>query len=70
MPTPYRDLVDYLFTELRGYPFSDWVADERDRGRSWRQIAEDLSRLTDGQVEVSHAALHTWFKPAELEVAS
>jgi len=61
-PTRYRSLVDDLFREIRGQSFHGWVMAERDRDRSWRRISEDLSKLTDGRIDVTHAWLHDQFR--------
>lgn len=42
-------------------PLSGWVAERRERGDSWRRIAIDLERDTDGQVTVTDETLRSWF---------
>lgn len=33
-------LADALCRRIHGYPFEEWLRDQRDRGRSWERIAE------------------------------
>jgi len=49
-----------LFEQLNGQPFEAWLHHQRDRGRTLRQIADDLTRLTDGAVTVVPQTILNW----------
>ena len=49
---------------LLGQSVESWIAAKRDAGRSWRQIADDLTEQTNGQVTVSHEAIRLWMSDA------
>jgi hypothetical protein len=49
-----------LATLLLGQPVRDWIAEQRENGRSWRTIANDLKARTNGQVDVTHEAIRGW----------
>jgi len=58
--TPTKRLAELLL----GQSVESWIATKRDAGRSWRQIADDLSEQTNGQVTVSHEAVRLWMSDA------
>ena len=62
MPRTYRELTEDLFRAIREEALVDHVSRERKRKRSWRQIAEDLAKLTDGRVDPTHAWLYETYK--------
>jgi hypothetical protein len=49
-----------LATLLLGQPVREWIAEQRERGNSWRKIADDLNARTNGQVDVTHEAVRGW----------
>jgi hypothetical protein len=49
-----------LAAVLLGQPVHEWIAGRRSAGRSWREIVEDLSEATGGQVVVVHETLRSW----------
>jgi hypothetical protein len=38
----------------------DWIESRRREGISWRVMARDLSRMTDGAISVSYQTLLNW----------
>jgi hypothetical protein len=58
--TPHETPTERLATVLIGEPVAPWVAQQLAGGRSWRQIADDLRRLTGGQVDVPHQTVVYW----------
>lgn len=49
-----------LASVLLGRPVHAWLTEQRDAGSSWRQIAADLRKATNGQIEVSYEAVRRW----------
>jgi hypothetical protein len=45
---------------LLGQPVRTWIVERRAGGASWRTIAADLGKATNGQVSVSHEAVRQW----------
>lgn len=58
-----------LATLLLGQPVADYVADLRSAGRSWRVIARDLYKATQGQIDVTAETLRGWSKSTERTAA-
>ena len=54
-----REVTERLFAEVQGYPLSDWVADRRDTGASWRQIERELR--DECGIELSNVTLMNWY---------
>lgn len=63
-------MASALFAQLQGQPLEDWIADQRDAGKSLRAIAAELSDLTDGAVEVSPQTVLNWHWSAQQEGAA
>jgi hypothetical protein len=57
MVTPTRRLADLL---LEG-GLEHFVRSRRAEDRSWRLIARDIWEASDGQVDVTHETLRSWF---------
>ena len=57
--SPTRQLASALFAQLVGQPLEDWVADCRDEGMSWRQIAIRFEGMTD--VFLTDQTFVNWF---------
>ena len=49
-----------LATLILGMPVADWIAGQRELGRTWRDIAARLDHATKGQVIVSHESIRQW----------
>jgi hypothetical protein len=49
-----------LATALLGRPVTEYIATERQAGKSWRRIAQALREDTNGQVDVTPETLRTW----------
>lgn len=58
-PSPSQRLAEVLL----GTDLAEWVAERRDPEvrRSWRVIANELRRITDGQVDVTGEAVRQWY---------
>ena len=69
MQTKLQTVVDRLFAELHGQPLSDWVADMRDQGASWRFIEKELYAKTGGSIDVSHITLMAWHRDGSEDAA-
>ena len=65
--TKLRDLAERLFAELAGYPLSDWIADRREHGRSWRQIERDLR--DEYGIELTNVTLIAWYGAVDSDAA-
>lgn len=62
-----------LAAVLLGGDLRTWVADRRnppDVRRSWRLIANELRRETEGQVDVTGETLRSWFKDVDEEAVA
>ena len=60
-----RRMADAVVIDRLGLPLIDWVADQRDAGKSWEKIARDLEAATSGIVSVSYKTLIRWFGEGE-----
>lgn len=49
-----------LATLILRQPISDFITERRAQGRSWRVIARDLYKTTDGQIDVTAETLRGW----------
>jgi hypothetical protein len=59
--TPARRLAEHLLAQ----PLEAWVEPRRERGDSWRRIADELTEVTNGRVEIVGETLRGWFvRPA------
>ena len=49
-------------TAASGSPggMSDWIADRRTQGKTWRAIARELDQRTDHRVDVTYETLRIW----------
>ena len=54
--TPHQRLAG----ELLDQPLADYIGGKRAAGLSWRAIARDLDRDTDGKVSVSDETVRKW----------
>lgn len=63
--TPLLRVVDAYMTNLVGYPFLDWLADQRDAGYSYDAIAVRLRDRTEGVVDVSYRTIARWLDDTE-----
>lgn len=61
--SPTRQLASALFAQLAGQPLEDWVADARDAGQSWRQIAMRFEATTG--VFLTDQTFANWFSHAD-----
>lgn len=55
-------MVDALVTDRAGLPLADWLADQRDAGKTWPEIRDSLTELTSGAVAVNWTTLLRWHK--------
>jgi hypothetical protein len=56
----YRRIAEALFEDRHGQPLSDWIADQKDAGLTWRAIARQLRDLTGGLLDVAPQTLINW----------
>lgn len=56
MATDRSELAGHLL----GQPVEDWITDKRAAGRSWRQIAKDISDATAGRIRPTHETVRSW----------
>lgn len=56
-PTPHQLLAETLL----GTALDSWITERRDRGHSWRMIAEELAQVTDNKVTLASETLRGWF---------
>ena len=54
-------LAETVAENVLGYPLQDWIADMRDDGLSWQNIAKELSIQTDNVISVSWETLRVWY---------
>lgn len=52
-----------LATLLLRQPLDEWVDERRDTGATWQAIADELAKVTAGQVAVTREALRLWYGP-------
>lgn len=55
----------WLLTTGHGYPLADWVADQRDNGKSWRVICIEIRDATDGHLDLPPQTLLNWYGAAQ-----
>ena len=60
-------MADALMRNMAGYPILDFIADQRDAGKSWQQIADDIKEATEGVVDLGRDTVRRW---VETEVAA
>lgn len=41
-------------------PLAVWIGSRHKAGRSWQQVADDITLLTEGRVRVTRAAVRNW----------
>lgn len=58
--TTLQALGDSYFQLLKGYSLTEWLADQRDLGHSYRRIAERLAEATDGAIVVTYRTISRW----------
>lgn len=52
-----------LATLLLHKPVTEWIAEQRAEGTSWRLTARALYAATDGQIDVTAETLRGWCAP-------
>ncbi len=60
MPPTQTTDKQMLASLLLGMPVEEWIAGQRELGRSWREVAERLNHATKGQIVVSHESCRQW----------
>lgn len=50
---------------LLGEPLEEFVRTRREAKRAWRLVARDLWKATNGEVDVTHETLRTWYPDAD-----
>lgn len=63
--TPLLRVVDAYVSDLIGYPFDDWLSDQRTAGYSYDAIAARLKDRTNGVVDVSYRTIARWLDDTE-----
>ncbi len=58
--SPTETPTQRLATLLLGMPVNDWIAGQRELGRTWREVADRLDHATKHQVVVSHESVRQW----------
>ncbi len=53
-------MADAICIDRIGQPLLDYIADKREAGESWEDIAVLLSDETDGIVQVSWMTIRRW----------
>lgn len=59
--TPTQRLASVLLRE----PVLPWIKQRRAAGKTWRVIAEDLDRMTAGEIKVPHQTVCYWVDASE-----
>jgi hypothetical protein len=63
-------MADVIFrTRGPGYPILEFIADRRDGGASWQDIAEQIAEITDNAVTVGRDTVRRWHEAALEAVA-
>lgn len=62
--------VDALLQASHGESLESFLQSRRTRGDSYRKIAQELSQLTGGAVDVTGETIRNWLLVFEAEVAS
>lgn len=65
----YRMADEILRNRSVAQPLAEYLADQRDAGLSWQQIAAHLRDITDDVVDVSWMTVRRWFEIAETSAA-
>lgn len=63
--TPRQQLAGILL----GRPLLDWLSEGVESGASCRQLAHNLYRATNGQIDVTGEAVRRWLSDAGLKTA-
>ena len=58
----YRRIAEALFEDRHGQPLTDWIADQKDDGLTWRAVARNLRDLTGGIIDVAPQTLINWLQ--------
>lgn len=58
----YRRIAEALFEDRHGQPLTDWIADQKDDGLTWRAVARNLRTLTGGIIDVAPQTLINWLQ--------
>lgn len=53
-------MADALMRNMVGYPILDYIADQRDAGKSWQQIADEIRDATEGVVDLGRDTVRRW----------
>jgi len=68
--TTARDLADaYLQRYGAGQPLADFIADRRDNGASWAEVAVALEEESDGVIQVGRDTVRRWYLQLTREAA-
>jgi hypothetical protein len=63
-------MADVIFrTRGPGYPILEFIADRRDGGASWQDIAEQIADITDDAVTVGRDTVRRWNEAQTQEAA-
>ena len=63
-------MADVIFrTRGPGYPILEFIADRRDDGASWQDIAEQIAEITDDAVTVGRDTVRRWLGAEEEHAA-
>jgi hypothetical protein len=63
-------MADVIFrTRGPGYPILEFIADKRDGGASWQDIAEQIAEITDDAVTVGRDTVRRWNEAQTQEAA-
>lgn len=65
MTTPKAAFASHLLRR----PVTDWIADRRAAGRSWRQIVVDLDVATGGVIRAAPESVRSWAQGNEQDTA-
>lgn len=58
-PSRLASVADAVL-RTQGTCLAVWLLDHRDRRRTYREMADELSEVTDGMVTVSYEAIRRW----------
>lgn len=61
--TKVRQVLNLLWEDRFEVGFDEWVVEQREAGRSWREIEREIDRQVG--VEVSNVTLSRWFPEQE-----
>lgn len=59
-------MANALMENMAGYPILDFIADQRDAGKSWQQIADEIKEATEGVVDLGRDTVRRWLEASEV----